>query len=239
MRKNQSKDIVLILFEGETDKNSLEYLLSKIVCNEKVKCKVCDGDLTTKRNAKPSNIEKYIIEKVYDFLNKSHGIYLFENIKLIVHVLDTDACGINSKKIIIDNKNEYIDDTYHSTDINNIINRNRQKLPIIKKLSTLNSITFNCKDNAVKPYIAYYMSRNLEDVLHNDPNINTVNGKIYYSDKFAIKYENDIYGFITFINSNNVGTKLNFSESWLEILKEENATKRQTNFNLFINDYIN
>lgn len=152
--------------------------------------------------------------------------------------MDTDACSINNNKIIKDSKIGYIKDEYHVPEPENIINRYKQKLPIIKKLSKLNCITFAKLDNLVKPYCAYYMSCNLEHVLHGDPNVFDVEAKEYYSMKFAIKYEKKLTDFIAFINADGIGTKLNQNDSWNNILSDIHATMRETNLNLFINDFL-
>ena len=55
---------------------------------------------------------------------------------------------------------------------------------------------------------------------------------------FSDKYLNKISDFVNFINSAGIGTGLSFDESWRNILKPENALKRETNLNLFVNDYV-
>ena len=212
----------MIIVEGKSDEESLEYVLSKIVNSSKIKFVICHGDITSDYKTNARNVAKKISHIVEEFLESSKGLYTIEDIKLIVHIVDTDACSIDACNIIESDTND------------------RRKLAILKIISKLTYLSFNVKnDYLCIPYTSYYMSCNLEHVLHNNSNIVTNKEKEYYSMVFSFKYLNKISDFVDFINSKNVGTELTFDKSWENILKSENALKRETNLNLFVNDYKN
>lgn len=236
----QTKKLILILVEGKSDEESLEYVLSNLVKSEKVKFVICRGDITSDYKTTTRNVNKKIAAKIEEFLDASNGLYSITDVDLIVHIMDTDACSIDECNVVESDKNEYQKTTVNSTNKENILDRNRRKLAILKMVSRLNYLSFDVDNSSLcVPYAPYYMSCNLEHVLHDNPNIDTVDEKEYYSMIFSVKYLNKISEFIEFINSTNVGTNLTFSESWNNILKPENALKRETNLNLFVNDYVN
>ena len=236
----QTKKLILIIVEGKSDEESLEYVLSKIVNSSKIKFVICHGDITSDYKTNARNVAKKISHIVEEFLESSKGLYTIEDIKLIVHIVDTDACSIDACNIIESDTNEYTETKVKTTNKQNIVDRNRRKLAILKIISKLTYLSFNVKnDYLCIPYTSYYMSCNLEHVLHNNSNIVTNKEKEYYSMVFSFKYLNKISDFVDFINSKNVGTELTFDKSWENILKSENALKRETNLNLFVNDYKN
>lgn len=235
----QTKKLILILVEGKSDEESLEYVLSNLVKSEKVKFVICRGDITSDYKTTIRNVDKKIVGKTEEFLDVSNGLYSITDIKLIVHIMDTDACSIDECSVVESEKNEYKKTTFNTVNRKNILDRNRRKLAILKKLSGLNYLSFSINNSSLCiPYTPYYMSCNLEHVLHNNPNIDTINEKEYYSMVFSDKYLNKISDFVNFINSAGIGTGLSFDESWRNILKPENALKRETNLNLFVNDYV-
>lgn len=236
----RTKKLILILVEGKSDEASLEYVLSNLVKSEKVKFVICRGDITSDNKTTTRNVNKKITAKIKEFLDSSNGLYSITDVNLIVHIMDTDACSIDECNIVESDKNEYQKTIVNTTSKNNILKRNRRKLAILRMVSSLNYLSFNINNGLLRVfYKPYYMSCNLEHVLHNDPNIDTVNGKEYYSMRFSANYIDKISEFVKFINSANVGTNLSFIESWRNILKPENALKRETNLNLFVNDYVN
>ena len=236
----RTKKLILILVEGKSDEASLEYVLSNLVKSEKVKFVICRGDITSDNKTTTRNVNKKITAKIKEFLDSSNGLYSITDVNLIVHIMDTDACSIDECNIVESDKNEYQKTIVNTTSKNNILNRNRKKLAILKIVSSLNYLSFNINNSSLcVPYTPYYMSCNLEHVLHNNPNIDTFDEKEYYSMKFSVKYLNKISEFVEFINSTNVGANLSFTESWNNILRPENALKRETNLNLFVNDYVN
>jgi len=241
MSSNQTKKIVLILVEGPSDEESLEHVLTKLINNYKTKFKICRGDITSDKLVNTSNVTNIIAQKVEDFLQNAKGLFTIDDICFIAHLIDTDACSIQNEKIIEQEKEEpYFDDQFlYVKNKNNIIKRNQKKLPIVKKLSKTRCISFDNFDGLSIPYCSYYMSCNLEHVLHNDKTFCSDNAKENYSILFSMKYFDKENEFVEFINSKEVGTTLNFENSWDNILKPQNALLRETNLNIFVNDFKN
>ena len=88
-------------------------------------------------------------------------------------------------------------------------------------------------DINIIPYEIYYFSCNLEHVLHDNPNVETKEKKKELSELFAEEYLGKEKDFIKFIKSEKYATTLEYQQSWNECIKEQNALKRVTNFNLF------
>lgn len=229
------KQIILFIVEGESDKHSFENILNKIISNDVVKFKVVKGDITVKSNK--YTVCRQINKKVDEFLNEpKNKVLKVSDICKVVHLVDLDAVFINDDKIIKNDKDskEYKDDCYLVPNRNNIIERNRNKKEVILKLKDLSFIKYKQGDDInIIPYEIYYFSCNLEHVLHDNPNVETKEQKKELSELFAEEYLGKEKNFIKFIKSEKYATTLEYQQSWNECIKEQNALKRATNFNLF------
>ena len=228
-----SKKIVLVIVDGITDKTSFDNILNRLVSNEKIKFALCHGDITQK--SKPTYVKEKIKSTVKKFLREpKNKFYEINDIAKIVHIVDIDAVFLQKTKILpTDNGTSYYTECNHfAVDVEQIKKRNDNKKEVLKLLSQTNHITFN---NDCIPYEIYYFSCNLEHVLHNKANCTQLE-KENLSNSFAKQYLGYEEMFVNFINDEEFSTKLSYIDSWKEIMKPENALKRKTNFNIFIND---
>lgn len=225
-----SKQIVLFIVEGFSDKNSFENILNHASV-DKVKYKIVGGDITIKSG--PYNIVKNIRKKVNEFLYDPKNKYFLKDIKKIVHLIDIDGVFLDSN-LIEENK-----DIKHITYVNNkclvkdkeqILERNKNKSLVIKKLSQTDTIDFK---SIIIPYEAYYFSCNLEHVFHDNPNVVTEKEKIELSNKLADKYFGYENLFIKDLENSDYATKLNYKDSWNNIIDASLRLEKSTNFNLF------
>lgn len=229
------KQIILFIVEGESDKHSFENILNKIVSNDVVKFKVVKGDITVKSNK--YTVCKRINNKVEEFLSEPKNKFLsVTDISKVVHLVDLDAAFISSDKIVKNDKDskEYQRDCYLVPNVNDIIERNKNKREVILKLKDMSFIRYKKGDkDKIIPYEIYYFSCNLEHVLHNNPNVESLKKKKELSELFAEEYLGKEKEFLKFIKSKDYATTLGYQESWYDAIKEKNALKRETNFNLF------
>ena len=81
------------------------------------------------------------------------------------------------------------------------------------------------------PYLAIYMSCNLDHVLYNKLNSHD-SDKRKDSLAFALKYRNDIEAFISFINDSDFSVAGDRRETWEYIRQGLNSIDRHTNLGL-------
>lgn len=225
------KQIILFVVEGKSEQVSFENILNQLVTNDKIKFLLIQGDVTVKSNK--YTVVKKLSNNIINFFQLPKNKHLkISDIKKIVHLVDLDGVFINPSKIIKNDKNikEYNKNNYSVPNVEEIIKRNENKSSVLKKLLTTNYLNINEKSI---PYEIYYFSCNLEHVLHNNPNVNDINEKIAFSDEFSAQYLGYEKYFIDFINDTSFAFNGNYVDSWNEAIKEENALKRMTNFNLF------
>ena len=183
-------------------------------------------DITTQNGVRPNNIAARVSTVIQqyaknNFMNKVH----FER---VIHITDTDGAFIPIERIVEDGSS--ISPYYSTTEIrcNNrqtLIERNMQKQANLNKLSSLKKIWGNI------PYQIYYMSCNLDHVLHNK--LNTSNDeKEKDSLTFARRYKDDMEGFLRFISRSPFSVCVEYLQSWDHIKQDKRSLERYTNLGL-------
>ena len=220
------KRVILIISEGPTEKISLENILKKIYQDKRVKFQYIYGDITTKNGVSVNNIEAKIQEAIKAFIKRDKGFNKSDILK-IIHLVDTDGCYIPDNKIIEDVSQShfiYADENIIVNSRANCKSRNHGKAKILDYLITLKKI-WNID------YNFYYMSTNLDHVLHNDPNI-LDSKKIEQASAFKEKYAGKEQNFIQDLKKEKLIYEGSFEESWDYIKQGTNSLKRKTNINL-------
>ncbi len=233
----EESKIVLFIVEGKSDEMSLAPALEQIVTN-KIKFKVMCCDITSHNDSNVGNIEKRIkTEAVENFL-KNNRQFRSKDICKIVHIIDTDGAFAPDNCIV---KNDKIDNVHYyanrieckSYTYNKILVSRERKRKILSHLSTLDTIKI---PNGVEvPYEIYYMSCNLDCVLHDKRN-STTKEKISNSRKFSDEYD-DPKKFIEFFNSDLIKVDGSYVSTWDNLKLEFNSLSRGSNFWIFINKY--
>lgn len=232
--------IDLFIVEGSSDEsylNPIKKIISKK--NDLVRVKITHGDIT-------SLIRKNYKAQFLDILREQVDLYLKEtslnitDIRQIIHVVDTDAVSCDSSKVIYNERADkiiYYNDKMETNKVKATLIRNKNKKEV---LSIMYSITHNIsfpKYNEVEiPYKMYYVSQNADHLFVNRVNL-TDEEKEDESLYIADLYSNDFDGYLELIN-NNIFNELDYKNSWIEILKPENAFLRKTNLNILIQKYI-
>lgn len=221
------KKIVLVIVEGASDETAIGVALNQFFDKDTVHIHIMHGDITTRKGINSKNIIAKLGNDVTAFAKSRH--YNASDFKQIIHIIDTDGAYIPDEKIVEETGCErvfYEADGIHTADVKGIIARNSQKRDNLFRLKSSGRI-WNI------PYRVYYMSCNLDHVLHNKRN-STDEEKENNSYAFAKKYRNDIDGFVKFICCSEFSINGNYKESWDYIERNMNSVNRYSNFSICI-----
>ena len=224
--KKKAKKVVLFLVEGASDLTSLEFI-DNINTDETIKFQITSGDITSKLNITPQNCREEINKILLSFLERSK-LRKTDIIK-IIHILDIDGVYIPEINIIEDKnikKFLYTINGIVAPSKENVQRRNENKKQIIEKLlvtSKINSI----------PYEMYYMSCNLEHLLHDKLEDISEDEKKELANKFADRFYEKEIEFIDFINNKDFKVLGDYKTTWNFIKKDLNSVNRYSNFWLF------
>jgi hypothetical protein len=228
------KKVVLFIVEGPSDELSLSTGLKKSIQNELVKFKVIHGDITSDAQTTTSNVKSKIREKVIDFLNQNS--YNPSDILEIIHLVDTDGSYIPNHFVLLNPNAEHY--TYHTsyieyTDISKVIQRNQRKNNNMNVLIHQEFVTINRRQ---VPYKIYYMSCNLDHVLHHSLNLSD-DEKIDKAFEFSRNCIDNENLFIDTL-SNCLPLSCDYFESWEFIKIGTNSLNRYNNFQLYLTSKI-
>lgn len=227
MKQLTRRKIVLVIVEGQSDDTALGIALNQIFDKDTVYVHIMHGDITTQKGITSQNIVGKLGKDVTAYAHSRH--YLAKDFKQIIHIVDTDGAYIPKEHI---NENQdcktviYKDDGIYTKDVKAIMARNEQKRENLFRLRTCGKI-WNV------PYRVYYMSCNLDHVLHNKRN-STEEEKENDSYAFAKKYKDDLDGFIAFICNSDFSVNGEFKASWEHIEKGMNSISRFSNFGICV-----
>ncbi len=227
MRLLARKKVVLVIVEGPSDDTALGIMLNQIYDKDKVHVHIMHGDITTRKGVRSDNIVAKAGDEVRKYAKSNH--YTSKHFKQIIHIVDMDGAYIPNENVILDLKHDkisYEPDGIHTPDQQGIIERNKQKTDNLYKLRGTGQIW-------KVPYRVYYMSCNLDHVLHNKRN-STDDEKEMDAYAFAKKYKNDVEGFVNFICNSDFSVKGDYKESWAYIEDRLNSIDRYTNLGICI-----
>lgn len=219
------KKIVFIIVEGPSDEEALGVLFSKYFENEEVHVEIMHCDITCKKGVNSSNILKEVTNVIKQYSDRNHFKQI--HFKQIIHIVDTDGAFCSKEDIEekVGIKNfEYSQEKILAGNKEAVLIRNKQKSDNLIKISRTNLI-WNI------PYSVHYMSCNLEHVLFNKLNCSDEE-KETLSYQFALKYRDNIKGFINFISNSSFSVKSDYLTSWKFIETDNNSLKRFSNLSL-------
>lgn len=232
MRLLARKKVVLVIVEGPSDDTALGIMLNQIYDKDSVYVHIMHGDITTRKGVRSDNIVAKIGDEVRAYAKSQH--YSSKDFKQIIHIVDTDGAYIPDEKIISApevEKISYESDGIHTSDQQGIIERNKQKTGNLYRLRGTGQIW-------KVPYRVYYMSCNLDHVLHNKRN-STDEEKETDAYAFAKKYRNDVDGFVNLICDSEFSVNGDYKESWTHIEDGMNSIERYTNLGICIIEELN
>lgn len=221
----KSKKVVLFIVEGPSDMSALHSIMQKLFDESVVQVQVAHGDVTSERNSKPQNIVNKVHELIKNHMKRYH--FLKDDMLQVVHLMDTDGAYVSDDAIT---EVPTVRTTTYSTD--KIIAADRQEIIArnARKRANMNRLALESRIAGI-PYLAVYMSCNLDHVLYNK--INSSNSeKRSDSIAFARKYKNNIEAFISFIGNSDFSVPGNRNETWEYIRCGNNSLCRHTNLGL-------
>ena len=216
------KKIVLVIVEGITDETALGVVLSHVYDKNVVYLQIMRGDITTRYDVTPQNIISKIGNVVKNYAKS--GNYKSADFRQIIHIVDTDGAYISDDNIIEDQSLDtllYEADGIYTYNRQSTILRNANKRANLHRICVLSQI-WNV------PYSVYYMSCNLDHVLHDKRN-STETEKMQDAYAFAEKYQRDTEGFIKFLGESEFSVKGDFEKSWDYIKEGMHSIERHTN----------
>ena len=225
MSKNRKK-VLLFIVEGESDEVSFESIFDAFFENDDVHISVMHGDITVPPKNEDSNVLNLLGKKVEDFCSIEK--VLKSDIKTIIHLVDTDGAFVSNSLIEQqerDKKTEYSESKIYAKNPECIKKRNKIKANNLNKLCSKEKISGI-------PYYIYYLSRNLEHVLHNKIENLSNEEKANLSNKFDAEYGENLEKFLQFINDTSFSVTGNYPQTWEYIKQETNSLKRKSNLHL-------
>ena len=216
---------MIFILEGPSDDTSLTGSLKYFFASSRIEPLIMHGDITSYRNVTNRNIIKKLHEEIKAFCNKN---FLTKgNILRIVHIIDTYGAFIPDELIQEDidcRQIVYSENSIRCISKKNLIRRNHIKQQNLQKLLDTHNI-------GGLSYSVYYMSSNLEHVLHNRINL-TDEEKEELSYEFAeICAEKPEY-FIQLMTSQTVFIDGSYRESWDFIKSGKHSLERHSNLAL-------
>lgn len=236
------KKVILFIVEGKSDKNAISAIISKIIKNSHVKFLVMKGDITSDFGIDVKNIDDKLNEKIICELDKYK--YEVEDLLKIVHLSDTDGAFITKKFMRESSSVEkfiYTEETITSKNIQSIEARNKNKGANILRLHSKTNLSLVNRDRKKIriSYSLYYLSCNIEHVLHGKLLEYSDEEKQSLSEDFEDRYIDDIEGFVNLIASVLPPKEsCDYNKSWLFIKQKNNSLKRYSNFYIFLEEYI-
>ena len=219
------KKAMIFILEGPSDDTSLTGSLNHIFASSRIEPLIMHRDITSDRNVTNRNIIKKLHEEIKAFCSKK--FLTKSNILRIVHIIDTDGAFIPDELIQEDTDCRqivYSEDNIRCRSKENLIRRNHIKQQNLQKLLDTHNI-------GGLSYSLYYMSSNLEHVLHNRINL-TDEEKEELSYEFAeICAEKPEY-FIQLMTSQTVFIDGSYRESWDFIKSGKHSLERHSNLAL-------
>ena len=219
------KKIVFVIVEGPSDDEALGVLLEKIFNSSTVFVYITHGDITSKPGIDPSRILATVGDLVKGYAKSNHMNNT--HFQKIIHITDTDGAYIPDERVVEDpsaTKAEYTLTEIHTASVEGMLNRNAIKSQCLNRLSSTQKIWGI-------PYQTYYMSCNLDHVLHDKQN-SSDEEKEKDALAFAKRYRQDVDGFVKFITESDFSVTSNYIDSWNYIKEGIRSLERHTNLGL-------
>lgn len=219
------KKIVFVIVEGPSDDNALGLMFTRYYKDKQVYVHILHRDITTERGMNKARILNAVADEVKAYAHNTHLKY--SHFHEIIHIIDTDGAYIDNAHVIDDPTAEepvYSETEIRTKDKPGIERRNLQKRENLDKMTVTKTIW-------KIPYNVYYMSCNLDHVLHDKLN-STDEEKEQDAYDFAKRYENDLAGFLNFISNSQFSVHGNYVETWKFIKEDLHSLERHTNLGL-------
>lgn len=216
------KKIVFVIVEGASDDEALGILLEKAFDRSSVYVHITHGDITSMPGTDPTQIITKVAEIVKTYAKSTHLTH--SHFQEILHIVDTDGVFVPDDSIVEDpcvEKTIYSLTEIRTNNAHGIQLRNERKRLCLSRL-------YGAQRIWGIPYQVFYMSCNLDHVLHNKQN-STDEEKESDAFSFAKRYRDDLGGFIHFISESEFSVMSGYIESWNYIKQELHSLERHSN----------
>ncbi len=227
--------VLLFIVEGPSDAEALGPALEQIVTDSKVKFKVMRADITSDYGSTVDNIERRIKKFAVKRFLDDNSQFTARDICGIVHIVDLDGAFAPDDIVVEQNVTDviYYPDKIICSNKEKYLRGKNNKENNLRHLASI--LTIAIPGGIVVPYSIFYMSSNLDHVLHNKMN-STIEQKKNDSIAFADDYD-DPEKFTAFFNGSDIKIEGTYSETWNYAEIELNSLKRGSNFWLCIDNY--
>ena len=224
------RKIIFIIVEGPSDDDALGVIFSRIYDKSTVHVEVVHGDISSERGNNTGNIVGKVGDLLKQYAKSNH--YSKSDFLEVIHIMDTDGTFIPDEKVVEDSSLR--EPRYSLTEIccsnpEQIQSRNKRKSENMDKLSKQNQIWVSI------PYRCYYMSSNLDHVLHNLLNC-SAEEKEKNALHFVNKYKSSLREFLQFLCESDFSVKTGYRESWDFIKEGLHSLERHSNLGLCFKD---
>ena len=219
------RKVVLLIVEGPSDETALGFLFQHFYDPSKVYVRALHKDITSETGNTNANIVKKVCEEIKNFM-RTYPVKKSDFLE-IIHVVDTDGAFVNSSKIIEDTS--AIKVNYTPTEIR-AFNREAIILRNAQKSRNLN-ILYGTQQIWQIPYRIFYMSCNLDHVLHNQQNSSDTD-KTNNAYVIVRRYKQCPNKYITFLSQSKFSVMGDYKESWEYIKKDLHSLERHTNIGI-------
>lgn len=222
----------IVIVEGPSDNTALSVYLSRYFAEKNIEFIELHSNILSEKYKKPNNIITDLNNILDEFLENNRYIKL-TYIDEIIQIVDTDGMFIEDSKVIKDNNA-----IYNRYTLDNVYTDNVERIRSLNKVKTINiDILLSKNDIIIRkhkiPYSVYYMSRNLEHVLHNRMDNMSDDDKKKLAFQFANKYKN-VLDFVDFIKNSSFSVNDEYKISWSFIREDTNSLKRFSNLCLIL-----
>ena len=220
------KKVILFLVEGESDEISFEGLLKDFFSSYDIHVHIMRCDITIADNPAPSEILAKLKDPIDNFLSITK--LLKSDILRVIHLVDMDGAFVTDDCIEYSEQEKvsYNEEKIFTKNPESIRRRNIVKSAVLKKLCSTNTVY------ADLPYEIYYLSRNLEHVLHNRIENLSNTQKAMLSDEVDERFENRLKDFLAFISDKTFAVTGSYKDTWNFIQQGNNSLKRYSNVHL-------
>jgi len=246
--KRPRRKVVLFLVEGQSEINALKPAISALYDSIDPEIEVffptivedgCDkrGDITSKYGISPDVIEGCIYKLFLKTFFDTEKLYP-KDVSEIIQIVDLDGAYIPDECVVYGANPDGEDKPYYdehgiiTTNVENIVQRNKRKRENLNYLSSIDSLQAKSK----RPkYSVFYFSSNLDHFLYGNANL-SIQEKTSKADDYAARYELDPDGFVLAIRSTpGAITGMDYQQSWEYIKEGSNSIKRHSNIGILFN----
>ena len=217
------KRVLLFIVEGLSDKVSFEGLFIRFFESYNVQVAVMRCDVTTEVHS--PEIKNYLNGKIEEYCSIEK--IKKTDIKAIIHLVDMDGAFVPDSAVVQTStgETEYTEEQILAKNKDLMLKRNENKSIVLKTLNSMKAL-------ANIDYRIYYLSRNLEHVLHNKKDNLTNAQKTVLSEEFEDLYADNMEGFLTFIADKTFASEGDYKQTWCFIEQGTNSLKRYCNLHL-------